>query len=259
MICALLVFQRPELPQPLAELSPWLDWLGTPRLEVHARLEAQTHQRFIKTHTPLDGIPIDRRATYIVAARHPLDAAVSLYHHGNNLSRKRIRELMGHPDDCARAQERPELRPWLRSWIDWTGDPREQMDSLAGVMWHLSDAWARRGQPNIVLVHYNDLANNLDGEMRRIARLLAIEVADDVWPELEQAATFDHMRSRADLLAPGPDDVLKNRAAFFRRGSVGAGRETLSPDELAKYYERTAQMAPPDLLAWLHRENPSAT
>jgi hypothetical protein len=103
------------------------------------------------------------------------------------------------------------------------------------------------------------LANNLDGEMRRIARLLAIEVADDVWPELVQAATFDHMRSRADLLAPGPDGVLKNRAAFFRKGSAGAGSETLSSDELASYYERTAQMAPPDLLAWLHRENPSAT
>jgi aryl sulfotransferase len=26
MICALLVFQTPDLPAPLPELSPWLDW-----------------------------------------------------------------------------------------------------------------------------------------------------------------------------------------------------------------------------------------
>src|SRR4051794_30983229 len=78
MICALLVLQTTELPAPLATLSPWLDWLIVPRDRVVAELEAQRHRRFIKTHTPLDGIPIDPRATYVVVARHPLDLAVSL-------------------------------------------------------------------------------------------------------------------------------------------------------------------------------------
>jgi aryl sulfotransferase len=78
MICALLVFQTPDLPAPLSELSPWLDWLVTPRDEVYTRLAAQNHRRFVKTHTPLDGIPLDPRATYVVVARHPLDRAVSL-------------------------------------------------------------------------------------------------------------------------------------------------------------------------------------
>src|SRR3954452_22456028 len=71
MICALLIFQTPDLPAPLSTLSPWLDWLIVPRAEVLARLAAQRHRRFIKTHTPLDGIPLYPRATYIVVARHP--------------------------------------------------------------------------------------------------------------------------------------------------------------------------------------------
>ena len=75
MICALLVLQRPDLPAPLWQMSPWLDWLGEPIDDVCAQLEAQQHRRFIKTHTPLDGIPIDSRATYIVVGRHPLDMA----------------------------------------------------------------------------------------------------------------------------------------------------------------------------------------
>jgi len=95
MICALLVFQTPELPRPLSELSPWLDWVITPRDQVDARLEAQAHRRFIKTHTPLDGLPLDRRATYIVVGRHPLDMAVSLYHQGDNLDREAIARLTG--------------------------------------------------------------------------------------------------------------------------------------------------------------------
>src|SRR5262245_55463613 len=85
MICALLVFQTPDLPAPLVELSPWLDMLVEPRDDVVARLEAQRHRRFIKTHTPLDGVPIDDRATYIVVARHPLDMAISRYYHGDNI------------------------------------------------------------------------------------------------------------------------------------------------------------------------------
>jgi aryl sulfotransferase len=87
MICALLVFQTADMPAPLGEISPWLDWLGTPHADAYAHLEAQQHRRFVKTHTPLDGIPIDARATYIVVARHPLDMAVSLYHQGENIDR----------------------------------------------------------------------------------------------------------------------------------------------------------------------------
>ena len=47
---------------------------------VYARLAEQPHRRFIKTHTPLDGIPLDPRVTYIVTGRHPLDMFVSLRH-----------------------------------------------------------------------------------------------------------------------------------------------------------------------------------
>ena len=97
MICALLVFQTPGLPEPLGRLSPWVDWLITPRAELLARLEAQRHRRFVKTHTPLDGIPVDPRGRYIVVFRHPLDMAVSLYHQGDNIDRERMRELLGTP------------------------------------------------------------------------------------------------------------------------------------------------------------------
>lgn len=52
MICALLIFQSPDLPRPLDQLSPWLDQLLRPLDSVVADLEAQTHRRFIKSHTP---------------------------------------------------------------------------------------------------------------------------------------------------------------------------------------------------------------
>lgn len=253
MLCALLIFQTPEPPAPLAELSPWLDWLIAPRAEVYATLAAQGHRRFIKTHTPLDGIPIDPRATYLVAARHPLDMAVSLYHQGNNIDRARVRRLTGRPEPDGPPPTRPAPRDWLLSWIDRDVDPRAEMDSLPGVLWHLSDAWARRDEPNVVLVHYDDLLDDLDGQLRRLAGLLGITVPGERRPGLVEAATFAHMRSGADRFLPAPG-VLKDTASFFRRGTSGAGRELLTGEELARYRARTARLAPPDLLAWLHRD-----
>lgn len=252
MICALLVFGTPDLPAPLAQLSPWLDWLVTPRVEVRARLAAQTHRRFVKTHTPLDGVPLDPRATYVVVARHPLDMAVSLYHQGDNLDRERLAALTGA---AATAPRRPrlELRDWLLEWALRDADPRDELDSLPGVLWHLSDAWARRDALNVVLVHYHDLSTDLDGEMRRLAGRLGVTVDEAAWPALVDAAGFDRMRARAAELAPDPAGVMKDRAAFFRRGRSGAGREVLSGDEMARYHERAARLAPADLLAWLHR------
>ncbi len=85
MICALLVFQTDALPDSLDRMSPWLDMLTRDRADVVADLAAQTHRRFIKTHTPLDGLPSDERVTYICVGRDPRDVALSWDNHMANM------------------------------------------------------------------------------------------------------------------------------------------------------------------------------
>ena len=252
MVCALLVFQTPDLPAPLAELSPWLDWRAVPRDEVVAALDAQGHRRFIKTHTPLDGLPLDPRASFVVGARHPLDVAVSLYHHGDNLDRARIAALTGEQPP-PQPEARPPLDEWLRAWVAWDGEPRERLDSLPGVLHHLADAWARRREPNVVLVHYEDLEADLVGTMRRLADRLGFAVPAARWPVLVEAAGFEAMRRRADDLAPDRRGALRDRQRFFRRGTSGAGREVLGEAGVRAYEARARSLAPAELLAWLHR------
>ena len=251
-ICALLVFRTPELPHSLTNISPWLDWLGTPQSNVYAQLARQDHRRFIKSHTPLDGLPVVDQVTYLVTGRHPLDMAVSLYHQGGNLNRERMRELTGQPNSRPAGDKRPPLHEWLVGWIEQDVEPRDSLDSLPGLLWHLTDAWNRRPVQNVVLVHYNDLVRNLEGEMRRIADRLGISVREETWPGLVEAATFARMRASAASTAPDPSGILKDPKAFFRRGYSGAGEEILSKDELDRYYRRASTMAPPDILRWVH-------
>ena len=322
MICALLIFQTPELPEPLWQLSPWMENQVTPHDLVYAQLDEQRHRRFIKSHTPLDGIPLDPRVTYIVTARDPLDTFVSLRRHNEIIGpppdiigpppgrggpppgsagpppgtsgpppgpppgsagpppgpppgsagpppggtgpppphpppgQAGLADPPGPPGPPEPPASREMLHDALVRWIADDEDPCRLPDSLPGVMRHLSDAWARRGEPNVLLVRYADLLADLEGQMRWLAGKLAITVPEPDWPALIQAATFGRMRDRADSLIPVPPGTAAGAASFFRRGTAGAGRELLSDGELAGYYARAARLAPPDLLEWLHAPSP---
>jgi aryl sulfotransferase len=257
MICALLIFKTPDLPAPLSRLSPWLDWNGVSRDEVYAQLDSQEHRRFIKTHSPLKAIlkemPADSRVTYIVVARHPLDAVISMYYQRDNLAYGGSRALSGPPEPDRRPPPTP--REWLmRRLIHYEASRYSDESGQAefrDIILHLSDAWARRGEPNVVLLHYGDLSTDLQGQMRGLAARLGVTVPDPAWPDLVKAATFEQMRAAADRLQPV--GMLKDNTAFFRRGTSGSGRELLSSDELARYHAHTARLIPADLFTWLHR------
>jgi aryl sulfotransferase len=255
MICALLIFQTPELPQPLGTLSPWLDWKIEPLDDVVARLQAQPHRRFVKTHTPLDGVVLDDRATYIVVARDPRDMYISLYHQGANIDRGAVRRMLGQPEPTepvAGTPSRP-LDEALQRWIDDDSSPQERMDGIRGVFHHATDAWTRQQErPNVILVHYSDLLADLEGEMRTLAARLGVDVPSARWPVLVDAATFTAMRDRATTLVPDGGGVLKDVNAFFRKGTAGSWRELMTDDQLTHYEQRVAELAPPDVVAWLH-------
>lgn len=72
MLCALLVFDTDELDRPLTEISPWLDAVFDDHQAVVAALEGQQHRRFIKTHTPLDGLVFDERVTATLRPTRPV-------------------------------------------------------------------------------------------------------------------------------------------------------------------------------------------
>lgn len=252
MICALLIFRTPDLPRPLADLSPWLDWLVLPKDDVFNELRQQQHRRFIKTHTPLDGLPHHDGVTYIVVARHPLDAAVSLHHQSHNLDRRRIAELSGDPDR-AEPRQLPPLDEWLRAWIESDVDAHTDLDSFNGVFHHVNDAWTRADGSDVILVHYADLLHDLEGEMHRIATCLGIDITQSDVADLAPYATFRSMRAHSDVLAPAPAGVLVDSSRFFRSGRSGAGSEALDSADLAAYHQRAARAAPPELVTWLHR------
>jgi hypothetical protein len=258
MICALLVFQSSRLPQQLTTLSPWLDMHLRPIAETRQLLAAQRHRRFIKTHTPLDGLPLADDVTYIIVGRDPRDVAISMAHHCANLDDQTIRSLQ-HADVMAATHPQPSgvqagFGDVVRAWLTDDSPPTLQLSSLRGMLWHLSDAWSRREAANVVLLHYEDLSENLSGEMRALADRLGISVPASVWDDLVAAATFPRMRERAEVLVPDERlGLFLDSQRFFRRGGTGQWRGFFTEADQREYAVRVATLASPELGSWLHR------
>ncbi len=262
MILALLVLGEPTLPTSLSALSPWLDMQNRARAEVVADLEAQRHRRFIKTHTPLDGIPQDSRVTYVCVGRDPRDVALSMDNHLDNLDLDTFLAARAQAAAIDGVQLEPMILPPPRiedprerfwAWVDNDTPPTAVGSSLLRTLRHLDTFVHAPDRLDVVLLRYEDLARDLDGEMRRLAERLGLTVEGTVWPELVEAAGFQAMRANSALTAPGGHDgQWKDPQRFFNRGTTGQWRELLDDQDLERYWVRARAIGPDDVVDWVH-------
>jgi aryl sulfotransferase len=264
MICALLIFQTPDFEPSLDLISPWLDMQTRSVDAVVADLEAQTHRRFIKTHTPLDGLPYDERVTYICVGRDPRDVALSWDHHVSNTDLVKLftaRDSAVGNDDLGDffvdgIPERPESEA-DRFWhfVD-DEHPIEEWTNLASTLHHLQTFWDVRDRPNVVMLHYDDLRRDLEGQMRALAARLAIDVPEDRWPTLVEAAGFESMKSNADRVTPDATNaIFVDNEQFFRAGTSRQWERILTNDaDMERYFTRVNALASPELIAWVHQK-----
>ena len=221
MICALLIFQRPELPAPLWHLSPWLDHTIAPPDDVYARLAGQPHRRFIKTHTPLDGIPL-RPAGHLhrdrpAPARHVRVAVPPSRQH-------RTGPRMPQASGNAPPIEPREAGARQPAAVDraTTVIPAPYPESLP-----------QRHAAPVRRVGPARRAERAAGALRRPVRgprgpdarhrLAARDqpCRSSRWPALVRAATFERMRDRADRLVPAAPGIVQRTR---RRSSAAAPR-----------------------------------
>lgn len=264
-IVAMLVLGTTDFDRPMAELSPWLDQMLRGIDDVLADLATRQHRRFIKSHTPLDGLPWRDDITYVVVGRDPRDVAVSWQHHWDNMDLDRVaaqRDAAVGLDDL---QELPPFPPPIddpveRYW-DWMSRRSTSPEFASGLEFlitHLMSFWRRRHEPNVVMLHYADLEADLAGEMRRLATRLDITVDEQRWPEFVAAASFQSMSERADLLAPNAGLIWKDDGAFFHRGGSGQWRDLVVEHDDARYERTVRELSDDDeFLSWLHRPEPA--
>jgi aryl sulfotransferase len=175
-IVASLIFQD-AVPRALPAVSPWVEarFRSTPE-RTWAKLEGQTHRRFLKTHLPIDGLPLHDDAGYIHVARDGRDAVLSMHNHFSGFSEAQLEvfDRIGCEDPAIgrpypRAHEAP-----LTFFRDWIRQPVEPDESPPGTtpsfFWTVRGYWAERHRPNLLLVHSEVRPRCRDATCRAIPR-----------------------------------------------------------------------------------------
>jgi aryl sulfotransferase len=251
MIVASLIFPD-GLPAPLWEISPWFDARFEPIDTVAERLDAQTHRRSIKTHTPADGIPWTPDARYIVVGRDGRDAIMSLLNHMQNL---RISpELVASAVDDGIDLSESTLPPLddVHAFFTWCVDDSQTWFK------HVATFWPHRDDPNVLFVHYNDLLADLEGQMRRVSAFADLPVDERGWGSQVERCTFESMRAHAAEI--GDFAQFEGGAAtFLYKGTNGRWRDILTSDELERFDRRLQELLPPDAIAWTTSGNLSTS
>jgi aryl sulfotransferase len=255
-IVSLLIFQS-AMPVPIMQIHPWVDCRYQIPIDVMiAMLEAQTHRRAMKSHLPFDALPIYDDVKYIHTTRGGLDACLSFHNHFLNFTPQAI----GSIQRIAR-EDGDTSSPWPRM----PEDPREffllwiKPHDADGVVPRADDFldiersyWTERQRENLLMLHYNDLKDDLSGEMKRIAAFLGIETPAALWPELVEAATFEKMKNEGAALLPGIEMGIRGgHQTFLNKGTNGRWRDVLTKDDVARYRERAAVDLSPGLNDWL--------
>lgn len=250
-----IVFHEHGMPGSIMDLSPWLDMRIFQEKQVKEGLAGQTHQRFIKTHLPLDGLVFHKDVNYIVVGRDPRDVFMSLLnHYGNHTDDffQIMNELSGNPGDPFPPMKEDIHEVWSdwinRGWFDWESDGWPYWSHLH----HCKTWWEFRHLPNIEFFHYSDMLEDLEHEMRRVATYIGIDVPESSWPRLVDACTFATVKKNAEKVAGDMSFGFKGGAdTFINKGTNGRWKGVLSEKELQMYTDAMNRTLDPDCTRWL--------
>ena len=265
-ILQMLIFRSTEA-LPISDVSPWPDSrIFEPIEALLERIEGQTHRRSLKAHLPFDGLPIYDKVKYLHVARDGRDASLSWFGHAKNFKPEilsRLNEAGLGDEAVARPYPMPLDDPaenfhrWLTEGIvagDDDGVPHMSY-------FHFEQTWwEARHRPNVLLVHFADLKADLGGEMRRIAEFLDIDIPQELWPSLVEAASFEAMRRDADKMLGKVSQVFKGGGqSFFNKGENKRWLGVFRDEDLALYEQKLSRKCTAECAHWLTNGRLGAT
>lgn len=254
-IVANLLFENGQFPEPVDTMAPWIEMRVMPVDAVFARLEAQTHRRFLKSHAPLHAMPYFDECRYIVVGRDARDVFMSLVNHHASYTEGFFQMLGRFDEELGRAFPRDlgdihdMWKTWMtRGWFENESDGYPYWSHLT----HCQSWWDFKHLPNILFVHFNDLLQDPATEIQRIAAHLAIAVDEARMGDILARVSFDRMKQEFDQIMPDASMIWRGGGKdFMHKGTNGRWQGVLSDAELLLYEKAVQRVLSTDAAHWL--------
>ena len=236
------------------KFSLWVGSRWNPIEERMNDLEAQTHQRCIKSHLALDGLPYYPQVKYLIVARDARDVFMSFWNHYSNYTDAFYEEInsipnrVGDPLPRCTSDIHVAWRDWItKGWFEWESEGYP----FWGNMHHTKTYWDYKHLPNILFVHYNNLLENPHREIKRVADYIGVETSDAQIDDIVELTSFQNMKQNSDQIVGESSDFKGGSKTFINKGTNGRWKDVLSEDELKLYDETVKCVLTPDCAHWL--------
>lgn len=188
-------------------VSPW------PRNEAYKNKSAEAinslpSPRILKSHDEYDFFNADTKCKFIHVYRDGKDVAASLYHHNKNYRdaeltfQENFEQYFSNEDGA----------------INWFVYNREWFENKNGF--------------NILYISYEQLKNDFDKVIHKIAEFLNAELTDEIIERIKRHASFEYMKENETKFGEVPPSYTKlvfNQ--FIRKGTSGEGNSYLNKEQ----------------------------
>ncbi|HMO77878.1 MAG TPA: sulfotransferase domain-containing protein [Candidatus Paceibacterota bacterium] len=244
----LLFKGRPDVP--IQNVCPWLEYRDVPAdVKIH-NLEKQQHRRFIKTHLPVHSMPLSKQAKYLYIARDGRDVLFSLYNHHKNANQDWYDFLNSQPNNLGPKFTKPseQVSDYYRHWLENDGQPFWPYWENVRSWWNVRDL------PNVKLVHFADLKEDLEQEIKNIADFLQITIDKNLMRNVLKHSSFEYMKKHAERVAPlGGRYWVGGAKTFINKGVNGSWKKVLTAEESRKYVDAVKNQLGSQCAKWLLR------
>ena len=190
-------------------LSPWIESEDSVRME-DAPLLGPSRRRVIKTHMPTKLLPYSKDAKYVYVTRNPVACFASTIDYF---------ELMSGPF----VPPKSEVLKWFCSdqmwWLSWP-------DHVAG-WWD----WAQEHPENVLFVHFEEMKKDLDGTVRKVAKLLGESLTEEQIRRIVEKSSFQWMKDNEELFEMSPPNMFSISGTYFKSGTADRDKDVSDADK----------------------------
>ena len=191
----------------ISDRFPFIEWQTPGDISVVDKLASEPGQRLIKSHLGphfFEKALRETKAKFIICMRNIKDNLVSYYHFYKMLPL--LGNYEGSFSEFLKLFEQKKLVDG--DWFDFS------------LGW-----WALKDNPHILFTKFEDLSQDLEGEVRRVDAFLGRNSSDDVINTVCNNVTFDVMKENPTV------NRSKYLSNFMRKGKVGDWRNYFSMEQ----------------------------
>ena len=164
--------------------------------------------RAIKTHLDADFVPYSADAKYVVVLRDPKDVLVSSHF----FAYETIGRITGVPP--------------VDKWVEMFLDNQFPFGPWAE---HVASYWRWRERPNVLLVTFGEMKENLGGVVSRVAELVGVALSPEEHAAVVERSGFAYMKAHERQFAPPtPFGGINANGTMIRKGKRGGSSELLT-------------------------------